>query len=131
MLELEEARSRILAGLPPATTESVRLREAHQRISAEVISSPQDLPLFDNSAMDGFAVRAGDVSAGNPQSPVRLRLIGRVAAGGSFSGELDPGQSVRIFTGSPLPRGSDAVVMQEDTRTDAGRPEEVQILEPV
>jgi molybdopterin molybdotransferase len=83
-----------------------------------------DLPPFDNSAMDGYAVRAADVTTAKSESPVNLRLRGRVAAGESFAAEVAAGECVRLFTGSPLPRGADAVVMQEDTRpdvSDAGR----------
>jgi molybdopterin molybdotransferase len=68
--------------------------------------------------MDGYAVRAADVASAKPGSPVRLRLLGRVAAGETFTGELSGGDCVRLFTGSPLPRGADAVTMQEDTRTE-------------
>ena len=131
MLELEEALARILAALPEPASESVPLREAQGRILAERIPAPANLPAFDNSSMDGYAVRAADVAGANPESPVRLPLAGRVPAGETFSGELAPGACVRLFTGSPLPRGADAVVMQEDTRIDPGRPVEVQVLEPV
>jgi molybdopterin molybdotransferase len=74
--------------------------------------------------MDGYAVRASDVAAAKFATPVSLRLRGKVAAGQSFAAEISTGECVRLFTGSPLPRGADAVVMQEDTRvdpTDVGR----------
>jgi molybdopterin molybdotransferase len=79
--------------------------------------------------MDGYAVRAQDTTLASAQSPVSLRLAGRVAAGGSFDGELATGQCIRIFTGSPLPRGADAVIMQEDTRLESGRGREVLFLD--
>jgi len=81
MLELEEALRRILAAIPQPVSESVALTEAYGRVLAEQVRSPLDLPVFDNSAMDGYAVRAGDVAAAKPESPVRLRLVGKVAAG--------------------------------------------------
>jgi molybdopterin molybdotransferase len=87
------------------------------------------LPPFDNSAMDGYAVRAADVAEARPEAPVRLRLLGRVAAGQTFTGELRAGGCVRVFTGSPLPRGADAVVMQEDTKAATKGSEEVLFLD--
>jgi molybdopterin molybdotransferase len=131
MLELEEALARILAALPKPVGERVPLRQAHGRILLERISAGVDLPLFDNSSVDGYAVRAADVAQANPGSPVRLQLAGRVAAGETPPGELSAGACFRLFTGSPLPRGSDAVVMQEETRLDPGRPGEIQVLEAV
>src|SRR4029078_2253717 len=74
-----------------------------------------DLPGFDNSAMDGYAVRASDLSQASVDQPVRLQVKGRVAAGENFTDRVEPGGCVRIFTGSLLPAGADAVVMQEDT----------------
>jgi molybdopterin molybdotransferase len=120
MLELEEALARILAMVPPAVSERVVLGDAHERVLTEPVFSDIDLPPFDNSAMDGYAVRAEDVAGAKPDLPARLRLVGRVAAGEMFDGEITGGTCVRLFTGSPLPRGADAVVMQEDTRVEAG-----------
>ena len=73
MLDFEEALARILAAVPPPTSESVSLSEAPGRVLAEQIRAPIDLPIFDNSAMDGYAVRAADVASAKPASPVRLR----------------------------------------------------------
>ena len=130
MLELEAARERILAALPAARAERVPVATAHRRILAEPITSPVDLPPFDNSAMDGYALRAADL-AGAASTPASLRCIGRVAAGDIFPGEVSAGDCVRIFTGSPLPRGADAVIMQEDTRVDPANPGLVQCLDAV
>lgn len=129
MLELEDALQRILAAVPAAATERVPLDRAHGRILAEQILSPVDLPLFDNSAMDGYAVRAADLAAAAAESPVDLQLLGRAAAGEVFPGEVSPGGCVRVFTGSPLPRGADAVMMQEDTRLEPARPGAVLFLD--
>lgn len=77
-------------------------------LGADIVASV-DVPAFDNAAMDGYAVRSIDCAA-----PTRLRVIGRALAGHAFSGELQPGQAVRIMTGAAVPPGADAVVMQED-----------------
>ena len=118
MLELEEARSRLLAGIATLGTESVALNTAAFRVAASDVSSAVDLPAFDNSAMDGYAVRAADVVSAKADAPVTLTLAGKVAAGETFTDEVQPGTCVRVFTGSILPRGADAVVMQEDTQID-------------
>jgi molybdopterin molybdotransferase len=121
MIELEKAVETILASIPAPKPELIPLAEAHRRIAAEKISAPTALPPFDNSAMDGYAVRAQDIASASPQNPISLHLAGRIAAGENFSGELSTGQCIRIFTGSPLPPGADAVVMQEDTQVDANQ----------
>src|ERR1051326_3686698 len=111
MLELEDALARILAAVPPAVMERVAIAQAHRRILAEAACAAVDLPGFDNSAVDGYAVRAEDVSTARAENPIPLRIAGRIAAGEMFSGEISSGQCARIFTGSALPRGADAVVM--------------------
>jgi molybdopterin molybdotransferase len=128
MLELEEALAQILAAIPPPVGESIPLSDASGRVLAERIQSPIDLPSFDNSAMDGYAVRAADVASATPAAPVRLRLIGKAAAGEPFAGEVAPGTCVRVFTGSPLPCGADAVAMQEDSRVEPNAATEVLFL---
>jgi molybdopterin molybdotransferase len=131
MLELEEALAQILAAVPKPIPENVPLSNACQRVLAETVVSAVDLPPFDNSAMDGYAVRSADVIGAKPNSPVKLKLIGRVVAGDVFSSELAAGNCVRLFTGSPIPRGGDAVVMQEDTRVVPESSGDVFVLEPV
>ena len=131
MLELEDALARILAALPEPADERISLRGASGRILSEPVLAAMDLPAFDNSAVDGYAVRDADVAGASSESPVRLRIAGRVPAGRIFAGELASGSCVRLFTGSMLPRGANAVVMQEDTRVPAGSSKEVLILEPV
>jgi molybdopterin molybdotransferase len=118
MLELEAAQARILSSLPRPVAETVPLANARGRVLASPVISKIDLPPFDNSAMDGYAVRAADVGGATIGSPARLRLIGRIPAGAIFSGTLEPGTCARLFTGSPVPCGADAVVMQEDTSID-------------
>ena len=121
MLDLETAISRLLETLPPPKAERVALTESAGRFLAEKIVSPLDLPAFDNSAMDGYAVRTADVRGASHTSPVTLKLTAKISAGELFVGELLAGNCARIFTGAPLPRGADAVVMQEDTRADGER----------
>ena len=129
MLELEEARSRLLADLTTLGTESVALNRAAFRVAACDASSAVDLPPFDNSAMDGYAVRAADVASAKADAPVTLTLAGKVAAGEGFTGEVQPGTCVRVFTGSMLPPGADAVVMQEDTQADDQPSARVHVLD--
>ncbi len=131
MVELEDACRRILATMPPPKRERVALAEALGRVLVQPVSAPLDLPMFDNSAVDGYAVRAADVAGARLESPVRLCNIGRSAAGEVFPGTLGPGECLRLFTGSPLPHGADAVVMQEDSRTDPADPAAIQILDAV
>ncbi|MBM3835694.1 MAG: molybdopterin molybdotransferase MoeA [Verrucomicrobia bacterium] len=122
MLELEEAQRRILSAVRPSSSELIPLQLALGRIVADSATAAIDLPTFDNSAMDGYAVRAEDLAHSSPERPVPLRLIGRVAAGEASRDSVEPGACVRLFTGSPLPCGADAVVMQEDVRLVASDP---------
>ncbi len=130
MLELEEALNCILAAMPAPVSERVPLKDACGRVLAERVVSPVDLPAFDNSAVDGYAVQAAAVTAAGEGTPVRLPQIGRVAAGEVFPGEMGRGGCVRVFTGAPVPQGADAVVMQEATRLDPAREGEILFLEP-
>src|ERR1051326_4455948 len=122
MLELEEAQARILATIPILPTESIRAQApvAAGRIFAEPLAAPIDLPCFDNSAMDGYAVQARDLENASKAAPIRLRLGGNIPAGDTLAGRVERGVCIRIFTGSVLPEGSDAVVMQEDTQALPG-----------
>lgn len=97
--------------------ETVPLREAAGRVLAQDIIAPVNLPPFDNSAVDGYAVRGGDLHAGRE---MRLTIVGRVAAGHDTNRALKSGEAIRIFTGSPMPAGADTVFMQEDCRVDGG-----------
>lgn len=100
---------------PSGTTEIAVLEEAIGRVLAEDLMAPFPLPPFDNSAMDGYALRSDDLSG---TGPWRLRVTGRIAAGDNAddSGQVGPGQAFRIFTGAGIPRGADAVIMQEHVR---------------
>ena len=107
------------------------LTDAADRVLAEPVVSLVDLPRFDNSAMDGYAVRTADLVAARTEQPVSLRVIGEVAAGAVFADKVAAGTCVRLFTGSPLPEGANAVVMQEDTRLDPLQPGTVWFLAAV
>lgn len=119
MLQLEEAIEKLLAAVQPLPAETLPLRELPGRFLAEAVTARDALPRFDNSAMDGWAVRSADTGP--------RQINGRTPAGSHFEGVLQPGQCVRVFTGSPLPQGADAVVMQEDAREEKGS---VIILDP-
>lgn len=125
MITVEEALAEILRHVQPLEPEQVPILEALGRVLAEEIVSDTDLPPFDNSAMDGYAVRSADVAAATRGAPVRLDVLGSVAAGYESRMSLEPGTAIRIMTGAPLPAGADAVVPFEDTsdfdRTRAAR----------
>ena len=118
LLPVEEA-ARLMAGhVPPvAETGMVALAEAVGRVVAGDVRSPIALPPFDNSAVDGYAVRHADIS---PAGETRLKLAGRVQAGARAAAPtLGKGEAIRIFTGAPMPAGADTVYMQEDVHADA------------
>jgi len=115
LLSVQQAQARILDLLTPIGIERVTIEAAAGRILAEDIIAPQDMPFFDNSSMDGFAVRAADVLHATPDAPVSLKIVADIPAGRPSSIALRPGQAARIMTGAPLPDGADAVVPVEDT----------------
>ncbi len=113
MLPLDEAFHAVAAHHAPGPEERVPLLDARGRFLAHAIVARHDVPGFDNSAMDGYAVRAGDLATADG-SPVSLPVEGESRAGGPPPGPLADGAVMRIFTGAPMPAGADAVVMQED-----------------
>jgi len=115
MISVDEALERILVRFQPLEPERVGLMEALDRVLAEDIRSDMDIPPFDNSAMDGYAVRATDTAGASAERPIPLRIIADLAAGYTTQEEVRGGTAVRIFTGAPIPRGADAVVPFEDT----------------
>lgn len=118
MISVEEARTRILAGLKPVPGEQVSLPQALGRVLAEDTASRRTQPPRDVSAMDGYALRAADAAAaGTP-----LSIVAEIPAGTSHDTALAPGECARIFTGAPLPPGADSILIQEDaTRSEDGR----------
>ncbi len=130
MLKVNEAIELILAEITTLGTESVKTGEAAGRVLAADITAGRSNPPWDNSAMDGYALRAEDVAAASEKSPVRLRVLYDLPAGGVPSGPVGPGEAVRIMTGAPTPEGADAVVMVERTRKAGDNDDEVEILAP-
>ena len=116
LLAVDEAERLIVARVAPvAGCESVVLREAIGRVLAGDIVAPVDIPPFDNSAVDGYAVRGEDLVADGEK---RLVVVDRIAAGHVARHAIEPGQAIRIFTGAPMPAGADTVFMQEDCRVE-------------
>jgi molybdopterin molybdotransferase len=121
MISVEEARERILAVVHRLPAETKPLAQALGQVLAEDVTSPITIPPLDNTAMDGYAVRATDTTGASADKPVVLKVIGEVAAGYIYPDEVEPGTAVRIMTGAPIPRGADAVVPFEETDEPAGR----------
>lgn len=133
MLSLEEARERMLGGIEPLPAERVAPTDALGRFLAEPLDALLTMPPWDNSSMDGFAVRATDVEAATIAEPVRLRVVGEAAAGHSPTSDVWPATAVRVLTGAIMPRGADAVVPVEETDAPQGaaqRPDVVAIHRP-
>jgi molybdopterin molybdotransferase len=111
VISVEEALIRLLALVEPLPPEQIGLADGLGRVLAEAVSARRTQPPFAVSAMDGYAVRADDVT----RTPVELRIVAEVPAGAGFGGHVGPGESARIFTGAPMPAGTDTIVIQEDT----------------
>ncbi|MBF0751830.1 MULTISPECIES: molybdopterin molybdotransferase MoeA [unclassified Pasteurella] len=115
MLTLDQARNQMLEQLSaPSITETVNLQDAANRVCAENVISPINVPSFDNSAMDGYAVRLSDL-----QQSLTLSVAGKSFAGNPFQDEWAPQSAVRIMTGAMIPAGTDAVIMQEQVTLNA------------
>ena len=116
LLSVEEAREAVFAAIAgPTEAEVAWLSEAVGRVAADAVDSPIDLPPWDNSAMDGYAIRAADVAAATEDRPVPLRVTGEVRAGEAPEAAVERGAAVRIATGAPVPPRADAVVPVEAT----------------
>jgi molybdopterin molybdotransferase len=113
MISVEAARERILAAFRPTPAEIVALAEAWNRVTAAPVLARLTQPPADVSAMDGYALRAADGTLG-----ASLRVVGSAPAGHPFDGGVGPGETVRIFTGSVVPPGADAILIQEDATRD-------------
>ncbi len=119
MMSVDEAVAIIAARVSPVPDiEAVVLAAADGRVLASDISAPFSLPPFTNSAVDGYAVRSGDLPQAADQA---FPVIGRVQAGAPAQAPVEAGHAVRIFTGAPMPQGADTVFMQEDVRLDQGK----------
>ncbi|MEL6962800.1 MAG: gephyrin-like molybdotransferase Glp [Pseudomonadota bacterium] len=117
MISVEEALARITQAFKPLTSEWIALSNARGRVLSQDLIAPRDQPPDDISAMDGYAVRVADFQNGRAE----LTLVGQAPAGGRFDGIVGPGETVRIFTGGPVPSGADAIALQENATTDGDR----------
>ena len=115
LLNVDAALAQILEDIQPLDAESVALAESLERVIAEDIISPLDLPPFDNSAMDGYAIRHEDCADASRDNPAAFAVTQDIRAGDAPQGDLEPGQAARIMTGAPIPSGCTAVAPVEDT----------------
>jgi len=115
MLTVPEAVAEIVRGIQPRAVERVALLEALGRVLATEARAPYTLPQWDNSAMDGYAVRAADIEAATAEHVVELPVLGTVAAGAFANRSVGAGEAMRIMTGAPIPEGADTVIRVEDT----------------
>ncbi len=115
MISVDEALEYILKHFEPLEPEEVEILDALDRVLAEDVYSDMDIPPFDNSAMDGYAVQAADTAEASSEAPTTLQVIGDLAAGYTTYLVVVPGTAIRIMTGAPLPAGADAVVRFEET----------------
>lgn len=114
-ITVQEALTAILSSVSVLPTEHVPLLDALGRVLAEPVMAHDSLPPFPNSSMDGYALRAADITRATPDSPTELRVVGDIAAGKVMAIELKQGEAARIMTGAPIPPGADAVIPVEDT----------------
>jgi molybdopterin molybdotransferase len=126
-LSVGEALDRVLASASPQDEEVVQVDESLGRALSESVSARATLPPWDNSAMDGYAVRHTDLSGASPSSPVTLSVVGEIRAGDPGGRELGEGEAIRIMTGAPVPPGADAIVRVEDTDAEA-EPRQVKVF---
>jgi molybdopterin molybdotransferase len=128
MVSIDDALNIVLAAASPLEAVRVPILSALDRVLAENVCAPHNLPPFTNAAVDGFAVETLDVSGANSEHPALLMMVGEVAAGVTSPRSLRSGECIKVMTGAPLPAGADAVVMVETTRRRNGK---VEILAPV
>jgi molybdopterin molybdotransferase len=128
LISIEEARSRVLAEASPLPAETAALSDTLGSVLAEDIIAAHSVPPFDNSGMDGYAVRAADIAEAASTLPARLLITATIAAGHVASAAVAPGEAARIMTGAPVPEGADTVAQSEITSEEEGY---VSIYEPV
>lgn len=122
-----EALARILHAIEPLPSHEIALKAALGKAIAEDVVSPVTLPAWDNSAMDGYALRHDDIRGASQAHPVRLRIVDRVAAGSVPTRSVGAGEAIQVMTGAPIPRGADSVVRVEDTDSGLSEPGSVTI----
>ncbi|MEN8240306.1 MAG: gephyrin-like molybdotransferase Glp [Chloroflexota bacterium] len=134
MLQVNEARERLLSYFSPVQSEMIKFSDALGRVLSADIYAEQDSPGFSHSAMDGIAVRSADISTAGKGKPVPLKIVGKIAAGDHPGNRVGSGEGVLIMTGAMVPPGADAVVRVEDTDLDFSKealPSEAQVVHPV
>jgi len=120
MITVQEALDIVLPHIRPLGSEKVSISEALGRVIAEDIYAHRDLPSFDNSAMDGYAVKHADIGGASEGHSVLLRVVGELPAGSISTKTVESGQAIRIMTGAPVPRGADTVIPVEETERGDG-----------
>ena len=120
MISYSEALGKTLAAIGPLPAVEVDLAELVGRIAAEAVRADIESPAIDVSLKDGFAIRSEDIHLATEQNPVRLRLLGRAAAGEAWAGQLTTGHAVRVLTGAPIPDCATAVLAEEFARLEEG-----------
>jgi molybdopterin molybdotransferase len=128
LLDIEVARRAVLERVSPLSPEDVSLDDALGRVLAEDVTSAEAIPPFDNSAMDGYAVRAGDTLGAAAEDPVALRVVDESRAGAPATGTAGPGEAIAISTGAAMPAGCDAIVRVEEVEV---RDESILVTSPV
>lgn len=118
MISVEEALDKILIRIQPLGSEKVSILETLGRVCAERILAKRDIPPFDNSGMDGYAVRSEDIQNASPNHPVQLEVIEDLPAGFIPKKRVERGKAIRIMTGAPVPEGADTVVPVEETKKE-------------
>jgi molybdopterin molybdotransferase len=118
MIPLHDAQAEVVAACQPKAARLTELDAALGLVLAGPVSAAENVPPFDNTAMDGYAVRAADTAAAAADRPARLRVIGTLAAGSAPDAPVGPGEALRIMTGAPFPPGADAVAIVENTRSE-------------
>lgn len=120
MIPLGDVQSAVFGAVSRLAPVEVARRDALGLVLAEQVTAPEAVPPFANTAMDGYAVRASDTLGAAEGTPVRLRVVGELAAGHAPTVPVSPGEAIRIMTGAPMPEGADAIVMVERTQRDPG-----------
>lgn len=136
LISVSDAQRIIIDSFPILDVERIPLAASASRVLAETVHASLDLPPFDNSSMDGFAVRAADVVEAERNRPVELKVVGDLPAGQVAKKALDKGEAMRVMTGAPLPAGADAVIPVEETdvytlQAGAAAPLRVKVYRPV
>lgn len=120
MVTVDEALDKILSHIQPLGFEKVSILDAMGRVIAEDIHAHRNIPPFDNSAMDGYALRMEDIQKASPDHPIRLEVIEDLPAGSISKKKVERGKAIRIMTGAPIPAGADTVLPVEETQKENG-----------